>query len=148
MLFRHHVCLSNLKHAPSRKLPLTAHKTVFSHLKLSACWLSRNIFYTTIIQQNIDVLSSECKWYLLKRLCIKRFNNSNYRFCVRRVTFSKQGLSRINLSRTFFFQLFTVIFKRLLSGVIVVGSCLLLRSSTASQCKSSSTLVLLTALSR
>ena len=35
----------------------------------------------------------------------------------------------------------------LLSGVIVVGSCLLLRSSTASQCKSSSTIVLLTAFS-
>ena len=32
MIFRRHVCLSNLKHAPSRKLPLTAHKTVFSHL--------------------------------------------------------------------------------------------------------------------
>ena len=31
--------------------------------------------------------------------------------------------------------------------MIVVGSCLLLRSSTASQCKSSSTLVLLTAFS-
>ena len=31
--FRHHVCLSNLKHAPSRELPLTARKTVFSHLK-------------------------------------------------------------------------------------------------------------------
>ena len=30
--FRRHVCLSNLKHAPSRELPLTARKTVFSHL--------------------------------------------------------------------------------------------------------------------
>ena len=30
--FRSHVCLSNLKHAPSRELPLTARKTVFSHL--------------------------------------------------------------------------------------------------------------------
>ena len=29
---RRHVCLSNLKHAPSRELPLTARKTVFSHL--------------------------------------------------------------------------------------------------------------------
>ena len=28
MLFRRHVCLSNLKHAPLRKLPLTARKTV------------------------------------------------------------------------------------------------------------------------
>ena len=32
--FRHHVCLSNLKHAPSRELPLTARKTVFSHLNV------------------------------------------------------------------------------------------------------------------
>ena len=32
--FRRHVCLSNLKHAPSRELPLTARKTVFSHLNL------------------------------------------------------------------------------------------------------------------
>ena len=30
--FRQHVCLSNLKHAPSRGLPLTTRKTVFSHL--------------------------------------------------------------------------------------------------------------------
>ena len=88
---------------------------------------------------------------------IKCFNISNSRFFVRGVThcqaFCKQGLSRINLSRTFFFQLFTDRFKTffsntsLLSGVIVVGSCLLLRSSTASQWKSSSTLVLLTAFS-
>ena len=30
--FRRHVCLSNLKHAPPRELPLTARKTVFSQL--------------------------------------------------------------------------------------------------------------------
>ena len=30
--FGRHVFLSNLKHAPSRELPLTARKTVFSHL--------------------------------------------------------------------------------------------------------------------
>ena len=70
-------------------------------LQLSA-WLSRNIFYTTIIQQNIGILSSECKCYLLRRLCIKCFNTSTSRFYVRRVThfraFCKQGLSRINLS--------------------------------------------------
>ena len=73
-------------------------------LKLSA-WLSRNIFYITIIQQNSGILSSECYW--LSRLCIKCFNTSNSRSCVRRVThcraFCKQGLSRINLSRNFFF---------------------------------------------
>ena len=33
LLFCRHVCLSNLKHAPSRELLLTACKTVFSHLK-------------------------------------------------------------------------------------------------------------------
>ena len=33
LLFLRHVCLSNLKHAPSRKLSLTARKTVLSHLK-------------------------------------------------------------------------------------------------------------------
>ena len=55
------------------------------YLKLSA-WLSRNIFYITIIQQNIGVLSSECKCYLHRRLCIKCLNNSNSKLCVRRVT--------------------------------------------------------------
>ena len=124
--------------------------------KLSV-WFSRNIFHITIIQQNIGILSRECKCYLLRRLCIKCFNNSNSRFCVRRVThcraFSKQGLSRINLSRIFFsFSCSPSDSRRfflisLLSGVMVVGSCLLLRSSTASQCKSSSTIVLLTAFS-
>ena len=33
LLFHHHVCLSNLKHLPLRKLPLTSHITVFRHLK-------------------------------------------------------------------------------------------------------------------
>ena len=98
-------------------------------LMLSA-WLSRNIFYITIIQQNIGILSSECKCYLHRRLCIKCFNTNNSKFCVRRVThcraFCKQGLP---------------------SGMIVMGSCLLLRSSTDSQCKSSSTLALLTTFS-
>ena len=31
--FRRHVCLSNFKTRVIRELPLTAHKTVFSHLK-------------------------------------------------------------------------------------------------------------------
>ena len=35
LLFRRHVCLSKLKHSPLRELPLTARKTVFSHLKAS-----------------------------------------------------------------------------------------------------------------
>ena len=33
LLFRYHVCLSDLKHAPSRELLLTIHKTVFSYIK-------------------------------------------------------------------------------------------------------------------
>ena len=39
------VCLSNLKHAPSRELLLTSRKTVFSHLKcpqLSFRWHRRS----------------------------------------------------------------------------------------------------------
>ena len=39
-LFHRHVCLSDLKHAPSRELPLTAHKTVFNHVKVN--WISFN----------------------------------------------------------------------------------------------------------
>ena len=33
LLFRRHVCWSELKRSPSRELPLTARNTVFSHLK-------------------------------------------------------------------------------------------------------------------
>ena len=32
--FRRRVCLFNLKHVPLRKLPLTARKTLFSHLNV------------------------------------------------------------------------------------------------------------------
>ena len=32
--FRRRICLPNLKHAPLRKLPLTARKTLFSHLNV------------------------------------------------------------------------------------------------------------------
>ena len=35
---------SNLKEAPSRKLPLTARKTVFSHLKLTDLWITSLLF--------------------------------------------------------------------------------------------------------
>ena len=88
--------------------------------KLSA-WLSLNIFHITIIQQNIGILSRACKFYLIRHLNIKCFNTSNSRFCIRRVThclaFSKEGLPRINLSRTFFFQLFTVRFETFLSYI-------------------------------
>ena len=108
-----------VKHFPNDDFSVTIQNQCRC-LKLSA-WLSRNIFYTTIIQQNIGILSSECKCYLLRRLCIKCFNTSNSRFCVRRVThcraFYKQDLSRVNLSRSFFFQLFTVRFETFLSYI-------------------------------
>ena len=120
------------------------------------CLAFRNIFYTTIIQENIGFLSSECKCYLLRRLCIRRFNTSNSRFCVRRVTHCRAFYKKIFLE-LIFPGLFSFscspsdsrrsFFTSLLCGVIVVGSCLLLRSSTASQSKSSSTIVLLTAFS-
>ena len=41
LLYRRHVCSSNLKRSPSRELPLTARKTVFSHLKNR--WFSRYV---------------------------------------------------------------------------------------------------------
>ena len=45
LLFCRHVCLSNLKHAPSRELLLTACKTVFSDLKreLTVFYLSLHV---------------------------------------------------------------------------------------------------------
>ena len=38
LIFRRHVCLSKLKQSPSRELPLSAGKTVFSHLKGVFTW--------------------------------------------------------------------------------------------------------------
>ena len=123
-----------------------------------SAWFSRNIFHITIIQQNIGILSRECRCYLLRRLCIKCFNNSNSRFCVR----GDESLTvELCLNKVFLELTFPGLFSfscspsdsrrffliSLFSGVMVVGSCLLLRSSTASQCKSSSTLVLLTPFS-
>ena len=58
LLFRRHVCLSNLKHVPTRKLPLTASKTVFSHLK------EQNICPTT----NWPLPVSTSSWAKRKRL--------------------------------------------------------------------------------
>ena len=50
--FRCHVCLSNLKQAPSRKLPLTARKTVFSHLN----WNIVLICHTTLpLQKHLAI---------------------------------------------------------------------------------------------
>ena len=42
LLFRRHVCLSNLKHSPSREVPLTARKTAC----LSLPYLTCNIKYS------------------------------------------------------------------------------------------------------
>ena len=46
LLFCRHVCLSNLKHAPSLELLLTAHKTVFSHLNWGTLfnWYDNYVF--------------------------------------------------------------------------------------------------------
>ena len=50
--FRCHVCSSNLKRGPSRELPLTARKTVFSHLNLKYLWkatsLGRGVGYVRV----------------------------------------------------------------------------------------------------
>ena len=91
----------------------------------------------TIIGQNIGILSSECKWGVCVNVSI------NFRFCVRRIAhvelsenkffieLSFPGLFSFSCSpsdlRCFFLT-------SLPSGVIVVGSCLLLRSFSASQC--------------
>ena len=67
----------------------------------------------TIIGQNIGILSSECKWGVCVNVSI------NFRFCVRRIAHvelsENKFFNRIILSRTFFFQLFTVRFEMFLS---------------------------------
>ena len=47
--FRHHVCLSNLKHAPSPELPLTARKTVFRPTEKPSA--DRHIFDNRVCRQ-------------------------------------------------------------------------------------------------
>ena len=61
--FRRHVCLSNLKHAPSRELPLTARKTVFSHLKRkhSTCSRHSNIDIGAIGQSSPGIFTKNIK---------------------------------------------------------------------------------------
>ena len=44
LLFRRHVCFSNWKNARSRELPLTARKTVFSHLNLKGGLHAKELF--------------------------------------------------------------------------------------------------------
>ena len=69
----------------------------------------------TIIGQNIGILSSECKWGVFVNVSI------NFRFCVRRIAHvelsENKFFNRIILSRTFFFQLFTVRFEMFLSYI-------------------------------
>ena len=122
-------------------------------------WLSRNIFYTTIIQQTIGILSCECKCYLLRRLCILIKNvsipaipDSASHESLTVELFANKVFLELTVPGLFSFSCSPSDSRRFfltsfLSGVIVVGSCLLLRSSTASQSKSSSTIVLLTAFS-
>ena len=57
LLFRSHVCLSNLKHAPSRELPLTATKTVFSHLRLEAKKCSQTFEFLIAFPDLLDWLA-------------------------------------------------------------------------------------------
>ena len=52
--YRCHVCLSNIKHAPLRELPLTIRKTVFSHLKSKM--LSESFFkYVFVVYLSITL---------------------------------------------------------------------------------------------
>ena len=71
LLFRRHVCLSNLKHTPSRELPLTARKTVFSHLK-SWKLLSQVLSLISTFPRNLILVlflkRSRKLWALLQKL--------------------------------------------------------------------------------
>ena len=85
----------------------------------------------------------------------KMFQDQQFPICIPQVThcsaFCKQGLCRINLSKASFCQLLiTIRFETFLSYIASFwrdsgGKLSLFRYSTASQCISSSTLVLLTA---
>ena len=74
--FRCHVCLSNVKHAPSREVPLTACETVSSHLVVSWCCGSPNdvtfSLFCASLHHKVQVLiqpsqilisANECKIY-------------------------------------------------------------------------------------
>ena len=93
---------------------------------------------------------------MLRHLCIKCFNTSNSRSAFLKSLTVRLSANKVFLELTFpglsFVSCSLSDSRRffptsILSGVIVVGSCLLFRYSTASQCTSSSTLVLLTAFS-
>ena len=78
-LFRRHVCLPNLKDSPSRELPLTARKTVFSHLNMSIRSIKGEggLVITLFYFQNFNICKSsseeEC-FYILQK-CKSSFNN-------------------------------------------------------------------------
>ena len=71
-LFRRHVCLPNLKDSPSRELPLTARKTVFSHLNMSIRSIKGEggLVITLFYFQNFNICKSsseeEC-FYILQK---------------------------------------------------------------------------------
>ena len=76
LLFRRHVCLSKLKHSPSRKLPLIARKTVFSHLKDNK---QINLPLSQIIhQRGFSCPFSSTSWHG-PSIPQKNFTNWNYR---------------------------------------------------------------------
>ena len=60
LLIRRHVCLSNLKHVASCELPLTARKTVFSHLKFKVLSMILIIEDTTFTASSGDWTNSLC----------------------------------------------------------------------------------------
>ena len=83
--------------------------------KLSA-WLSSNIFCTTIIQQNISILSRECKCYLLRHLCIKCFKTSNSQSASLKSLTVQLSANKVFVE-FFFCQLFTIRFETFLSYI-------------------------------
>ena len=84
--FRRHVCLSNLKHVPSRELLLTARKTVFSHLKWQKINYARNI-----------EIRRKHTFMITKKICMPRAFNLSF---VQNTFFNKGYLYR-ELSKIF-----------------------------------------------
>ena len=70
------ICLSNLKHVPSHKLPLTVRKTVFSHLKWSPSFVSLHI-QTCMRGQSTDFCV--CILVLQTHICRSKWTEDNWR---------------------------------------------------------------------
>ena len=99
--FRCHVCLSKLKHAPSRELPRTARKTVLSHLKwnpndvLTTCkaiikgFASRFVHWSWALRKNqrSTVFEKEQKHGGRKRDCFSLLFFGSWQTCCFYVAF-------------------------------------------------------------